>query len=724
MATGRGGAGWGGAGVGWLRTAPALTKEMGTYILSYKDMSRSGDPDADIIARVLWEIGYLGCICLNQNKSSLSAYYYYKDMPRLGDPDADLYIGVDNSDWYDLLVGGILMTWNAMYLILDKIDSPNARSWTTSSLVVSASGFPYPFPSPLSKTLANPSSSCTRRSHLLAASISRAESPVPLLRRRRRDVSAAYGDDDMDDDFGDFDLDDGDGVGDDEDLDNEQDYDVDYDRLLAPVKAPPRPLSREGEEEEGDIAMVAAQSFISTQDSASDTVVDYSVNEDEFHKIRLLHCDFFIRKVPDPDDDVFDFREMYVTPPDTDIYSIPRVLAPMPQKDEYLQAPICRQETAATSSLVVSASGFPYPFPSPLSKTLANPSSSCTRRSHLLAASISRAESPVPLLRRRRRDVSAAYGDDDMDDDFGDFDLDDGDGVGDDEDLDNEQDYDVDYDRLLAPVKAPPRPLSREGEEEEGDIAMVAAQSFISTQDSASDTVVDYSVNEDEFHKIRLLHCDFFIRKVPDPDDDVFDFREMYVTPPDTDIYSIPRVLAPMPQKYVRCTKKNFGRYHVSEPPVEHLRDPLYKTEREIMKVFLTKHYRNRRCNDPDFFLDFEEIYVIDSTTRSITRARVVVSVPEGKKRDRRNDLLLIRDGGESFRIIDKTKRDDATTVIQREEWAKSRQDVEKHFRKLRDFDYSNCALTSLATVSRNDPFWTPESLVPWSNRMAPEMLV
>lgn len=35
----------------------------------------------------------------------------------------------------------------------------------------------------------------------------------------------------------------------------------------------------------------------------------------------------------------------------------------------------------------------------------------------------------------------------------------------------------------------------------------------------------------------------------------------------------------------VRCTKKNFGRYHVSEPPVEHLRDPLYKTDREIMKV-------------------------------------------------------------------------------------------------------------------------------------------
>ncbi|XP_006662657.1 PLASTID TRANSCRIPTIONALLY ACTIVE protein 6, chloroplastic-like [Oryza brachyantha] len=350
---------------------------------------------------------------------------------------------------------------------------------------------------------------------------------------------------------------------------------------------------------------------------------------------------------------------------------------------------------AGSVSVILSASGFPYPFPSrPLSKTLLNPSSSssrsrwrCTRR--ILPAYVSlRGESQMPLL-RRRRDVSAAYGDDDMDDDFGDFDLDDGDGVGDDEDLDNEQDYDVDYDRLLAPVKAPPQTLSREGEEE-GDIAMVAAESFVSTQESASDTVVDYSVDEDEFHKIRLLHCDFLIRKVPDPDDDVFDFREMYVTPPDTDIYSIPRVLAPMPQKYVRCTKKNFGRYHVSEPPVEYLRDPLYKTEREIMKVFLTKHYRNRRCNDPDFFLDFEEIYVIDSKTRSITRAKVVVSVPEGKKRDRKNDLLLIRDGGESFRIIDKTKRDDATTVIQREEWATSRQDVEKHFRKLRDFDYSN----------------------------------
>ncbi|KAL6597343.1 hypothetical protein ACP70R_046783 [Stipagrostis hirtigluma subsp. patula] len=342
-------------------------------------------------------------------------------------------------------------------------------------------------------------------------------------------------------------------------------------------------------------------------------------------------------------------------------------------------------EMATTAPLLVSSStGCPYP----LRRRRRVASSSCAASARPTPPSLLSLRASLP--RRRRRDVvAAAFGDDDMDDDFGDFDPDDADGVGEDDDVDNEQDYDVDYDRLLAPVAKRP-PFGEGGGEEEGDIAMVAAESFVSTQDSASDTVVDYSVDEDEFHKIRLLHCDFLIRKVPDPDDDVFDFREMYVTPPDTDIYSIPRVLAPMPQKYVRCTKKNFGRYHVSEPPVEHLRDPMYKTEREIMKVFLTKHYRNRRSDDPDFFLDFEEIYVIDSKTRSITRAKVVVSVPEGKKRDRRNDLLLIRDGGESFRIIDKTKRDDATTVIQREEWAKSRQDVEKHFRKLRDFDYSN----------------------------------
>ncbi|ONK56344.1 uncharacterized protein A4U43_C10F7120, partial [Asparagus officinalis] len=75
---------------------------------------------------------------------------------------------------------------------------------------------------------------------------------------------------------------------------------------------------------------------------------------------------------------------------------------------------------------------------------------------------------------------------------------------------------------------------------------------------------------------------------------------------------------------YIRCSKTNFGCYNVTEPPIDAPRDPLYKTEREIMKVFLTKHYRNRRANDSEFVLDFEEIYVIDSKSKSITRAKVL----------------------------------------------------------------------------------------------------
>lgn len=46
-----------------------------------------------------------------------------------------------------------------------------------------------------------------------------------------------------------------------------------------------------------------------------------------------------------------------------------------------------------------------------------------------------------------------------------------------------------------------------------------------------------------------------------------------------------------------------------------------------LSQVFLTKHYRNRRFGDPEFILDFEEIYVIDSKTRSITRAKVTVGI-------------------------------------------------------------------------------------------------
>ncbi|XP_034198641.1 uncharacterized protein LOC117614068 isoform X2 [Prunus dulcis] len=217
------------------------------------------------------------------------------------------------------------------------------------------------------------------------------------------------------------------------------------------------------------------------------------------------------------------------------------------------------------------------------------------------------------------------------------------------EEVDNKKDFDIEYDTLAAAAAAV---AAANGEE---DIAMVQSKSFVFTQGWDSEMVVDYRINEDEFHKISLLDCDFFIRKPPDPDNDVYDFREMYVTPPDTDVYAIPRVLAPMPQK-----------------------------------VYLTKHYRNRRLGDPDFVLDFEEIYVIDSKTKSISRAKVLVSVPGGRSRDRRHDLLVIRDNGNSFRIIHGSEKDDPTTVIEREEWNKTRQDMERHLSKLRDFSVSN----------------------------------
>ncbi|CAN1176041.1 PLASTID TRANSCRIPTIONALLY ACTIVE protein 6, chloroplastic [Linum perenne] len=245
-----------------------------------------------------------------------------------------------------------------------------------------------------------------------------------------------------------------------------------------------------------------------------------------------------------------------------------------------------------------------------------------------------------------------------------------------------DEDYDLEYEPLPA--------AGGSGSGEKDDTAMIHGNNFMSTPGWNSEKIVDYRINEEDFHKISLLECDFFIRRPPDPDRDVYDFREMYVTPPDTDVYAIPRVLAPLPEKYIRCAKTNYGRYNVTEPPVDALRDPLYKSEREVFKVFLTKHYKNRRLGDPEFMLDFEEIYVLDSKTKSITRGKVVVTVREGRNRDRKFDLLVIRDNGNSFKIIDSTQRDNPTTVIEKEEWAQGRQDMEKHLSKLRDFEVSN----------------------------------
>lgn len=93
-----------------------------------------------------------------------------------------------------------------------------------------------------------------------------------------------------------------------EEVDNKKDFDVDYDTTTAISAASAATGGAPGGED--DIVIVQSKSFVSTQGWDSEKIVDYRINEEEFHKICLLDCDFFIRKPPDPDDDVYDFREV------------------------------------------------------------------------------------------------------------------------------------------------------------------------------------------------------------------------------------------------------------------------------------------------------------------------------------------------------------------------------------------------------------------------------
>jgi hypothetical protein len=86
-----------------------------------------------------------------------------------------------------------------------------------------------------------------------------------------------------------------------EEIDNKEDFDIEYEPLATGSGV---------DGGDGDIAMVQSTSFVPTQGWDSEVVVDYRINEDEFHKISLLDCDCFIRKPPDPDNDVYDFREV------------------------------------------------------------------------------------------------------------------------------------------------------------------------------------------------------------------------------------------------------------------------------------------------------------------------------------------------------------------------------------------------------------------------------
>lgn len=87
-----------------------------------------------------------------------------------------------------------------------------------------------------------------------------------------------------------------------EEVDNKKDFDVEYEPLGAVPIA-----GMNGDEV---IQVVQSKNFVSTQGWDSELVVDYRINEEEFHKISLYECDFFIRKPPDPDNDVYDFREV------------------------------------------------------------------------------------------------------------------------------------------------------------------------------------------------------------------------------------------------------------------------------------------------------------------------------------------------------------------------------------------------------------------------------
>ncbi|KAG0606401.1 hypothetical protein M758_9G138200 [Ceratodon purpureus] len=272
--------------------------------------------------------------------------------------------------------------------------------------------------------------------------------------------------------------------------------------------------------------------------------------------------------------------------------------------------------------------------------------------------------------RHRRRDTRIRGAEDDFEvEDAVDYEMD---GTGeDDEDEGDLRDYDTEYDMPM------------------GEYTVQESETFMSTEGVEEERIVDYKIDEDEFHKICLYDCDFFIRKVPDQDDDVFDFREMYVTAPDTDTYAIPKVIGEMPKKPLRCMKSNYEYVSVTEPPVDTPRAPLSKTEYQAMKVFLIKHYRNLREDHEDFVLDFENIYVIDSTKKSITKADVKVEVRRGKYRDRDAETLIVRDDGTTFKIIPSEEVHNPDQVIQALQWDRTKENMDNYLRGFRDYEKS-----------------------------------
>ena len=115
---------------------------------------------------------------------------------------------------------------------------------------------------------------------------------------RRGSLLIARADDfDGDDD----DLDSEGAGGDEEDaMDDEMEFEIERDVDMPPGSFTVRDLDGlDGERGEGE-----------EREGTEVELVDYKIKEEEFHKLKLFECDFFIRKVPDEDDDMFDFREV------------------------------------------------------------------------------------------------------------------------------------------------------------------------------------------------------------------------------------------------------------------------------------------------------------------------------------------------------------------------------------------------------------------------------
>eukprot|EP00271_Cylindrocystis_brebissonii_P009681 TRINITY_DN24738_c0_g1_i1.p1 TRINITY_DN24738_c0_g1~~TRINITY_DN24738_c0_g1_i1.p1 ORF type:complete len:398 (+),score=72.66 TRINITY_DN24738_c0_g1_i1:203-1396(+) len=340
-----------------------------------------------------------------------------------------------------------------------------------------------------------------------------------------------------------------------------------------------------------------------------------------------------------------------------------------------------------TSKLFSSA---PKPFPlssisvslepSPCNLPILKSSATIATQSHHCNLRRSQQQS-FHCARPRRRTIIArqdGYDVDDMDD----MDADDVDNEMDEDEMDEDGlEYELEPETALALARG----MGGPGAEEEDEAGGRGVEEWTRLEE------VDYTIDVSLYHKIEMHQCDFFIRRVQDPHGDLYNFQDMYVTEPGSTAYSIPRIKGSMPTKPLRCQKGEWVVIVTKQLPFNGLpRSPEAQEFNQVAKVFLIKHYLNRRDAHPDFVLDFEEIYVIAGNDMSIQRADVKVEVPGGKRRDRNNDALIVRDNGTTFKIIPEEERKTPEEIVQEHEWDMTYEKLEKYLRGFRDFEKSN----------------------------------